>query len=88
MELSIDWIQYVLDRPMDTISGTKFVYNSGVSVLLGKIIRIATGKRINKWAEEKLFGPQGITDYYWKEVKLIQKVDCIYLPMILQRLDI
>jgi CubicO group peptidase (beta-lactamase class C family) len=67
MELSDDWIQYVLDRPMDTIPGTKFVYNSGVSVLLGKIVGIATGKRIDKWAEEKLFGPLGITEYYWKE---------------------
>jgi len=67
MELSDDWVQYVLDRPMDTIPGTKFVYNSGVTVLLGKIVRIATGRRIDKWAEEKLFGPLGITDYYWKE---------------------
>lgn len=67
MELSDDWIQYVLDRPMDTIPGTKFVYNSGVTVLLGKIVRNATGKRIDKWAEEKLFNPLGITEYYWKE---------------------
>lgn len=67
MELSDDWIQYVLDRPMDTIPGTKFVYNSGVTILLGKIVRIATGRRIDKWAEEKLFGPLGITDYYWKK---------------------
>jgi CubicO group peptidase (beta-lactamase class C family) len=67
MELTDDWIQYVLDRPMDTIPGTKFVYNSGITVLLGKIVRIATGKRIDKWAEEKLFGPLGITEYYWKE---------------------
>ncbi|MFZ1808775.1 MAG: serine hydrolase [Cyclobacteriaceae bacterium] len=67
MELSDDWIQYVLDRPMDTIPGTQFVYNSGVTVLLGKIVGMATGKRIDQWAEEKLFGPLGITQYYWKE---------------------
>ncbi len=66
MELSEDWIQYVLDQPMVTTPGTQFTYNSGVSVLLGKIVRILTGKRIDEWAEEKLFGPLGITDYYWK----------------------
>ncbi len=67
MEASTDWIQYILNQPMDTIPGTVFEYNSGASVLLGKIVREATGKRIDKWAEEKLFKPLGITNYYWKE---------------------
>lgn len=66
MELSDDWIQYVLDQPMDADPGTQFEYNSGASVLIGKIIHLTTGKRADKWAEEKLFGPLGITDYYWK----------------------
>ncbi len=67
LEASDNWIEYVLSKPMDTIPGTKFVYNGGGTVLLGKIIRTITGKRIDKWAEEKLFEPLGITDYYWKE---------------------
>ena len=67
MELSDDWIKYVLDKPMDAIPGTEFEYNSGISVLLGKLVRMGTGKRIDKWAEEKLFGPLGISEYYWKE---------------------
>lgn len=67
MESSNEWINFVLNKPMDTIPGTGFVYNSGASVLLGKIVRIISGKRIDKWAEEKLFEPLGITDYYWKE---------------------
>jgi CubicO group peptidase (beta-lactamase class C family) len=66
MEASDDWIQYVLNQPMDTIPGTVFEYNSGASMLLGKIVREATGKRIDKWAEEKLFKPLGIANYYWK----------------------
>ena len=66
MEGSEDWIQFILDHPMDTIPGTTFEYNSGASVLLGKIVREATGKRIDKWAEEKLFEPLGIEEYYWK----------------------
>lgn len=67
LEASNNWIEYVLSKPMDTIPGTKFVYNGGGTVLLGKIVRTITGKRIDKWAEEKLFEPLGITDYYWKE---------------------
>jgi CubicO group peptidase (beta-lactamase class C family) len=67
MEASNEWIKYVLNQPTDTIPGTRWEYNSGASVLLGKIVRVITGKRIDKWAEEKLFEPLGITDYYWKE---------------------
>ena len=66
MEASNDWIQFVIDHPMDTIPGSAFEYNSGASVLLGKIVRKATGKRIDQWAEEKLFKPLGIENYYWK----------------------
>ncbi len=67
LESSDNWIEYVLSKPMDTIPGTRFVYNGGGTVLLGKIIRSITGKRIDNWAEEKLFEPLGITDFYWKE---------------------
>jgi CubicO group peptidase (beta-lactamase class C family) len=67
LEESNEWIKFILDKPLDTIPGTKFNYNSGASVLLGKIVRIITGKRIDKWAEEKLFEPLGISDYFWKE---------------------
>lgn len=66
MEGSRDWIQFVLNHPMDTIPGTVFEYNSGASVLLGKIVREATGQRIDSWAEEKLFAPLGIENHYWK----------------------
>jgi CubicO group peptidase (beta-lactamase class C family) len=67
MELSDNWMEYVLNQAMDTIPGTEFIYNGGNTVLLGKIIDYVTGMRIDQWAEEKLFQPLGITDYYWKE---------------------
>jgi len=66
LENSKNWVEYVLTQPMDTVPGTKFVYNGGLPVLLGEVIRIKTGKRIDKWAEEKLFKPLDIKDYYWK----------------------
>ncbi|MEM9053223.1 MAG: serine hydrolase [Bacteroidota bacterium] len=67
MEASSDWIQFVLNKPFDANPGEKFVYNSGVSVLIGKMVREITGKGVGKYAEEVLFGPLGITDYYWKK---------------------
>jgi CubicO group peptidase (beta-lactamase class C family) len=66
MEKTDDWIEYVLTKPMDTIPGRVFEYNSGASVLLGKLVRIISGERIDKLAEKVLFKPLGIKDYYWK----------------------
>ncbi len=66
LELSDDWIDYAISRPVSTDPGTRFDYNDGVSVLLGKIVRETTGQRIDAWAEERLFGPIGIDAYYWK----------------------
>ncbi|MEM7661260.1 MAG: serine hydrolase [Pseudomonadota bacterium] len=66
LENSDAWIDFILDRPMDADPGTVFEYNDGVSVLLGKILRVATGQRIDDWAEEHLFKPIGIDEFYWK----------------------
>ncbi len=66
LEASDRWIDYVLGRPVETEPGTEFDYNDGVSVLLGKIVGEATGQRLDSWAEERLFGPIGIDEYYWK----------------------
>jgi hypothetical protein len=66
MERSDAWIQYVLSRPMREDPGTKWDYNSGVSMLLGKLVGISTGKRVDAWTEEKLFKPLGIKNYFWK----------------------
>ena len=66
MEASDAWIEYVVGRPVGTDPGTTFDYNDGVSVLLGKIVRAATGQRLDAWAEERLFRPIGIDEHYWK----------------------
>lgn len=67
LESSEDWIQFVLDHPMREDPGTRFDYNSGVSVLIGKVVHVATGKRIDQYLEDKLFTPLGIKNYYWKK---------------------
>ncbi len=67
LEHSEDWVQYTLNQPMDTLPGTKWNYNSGASQLMAVIIKKVTGLSLNKFAEKVLFGPLGITDYYWKQ---------------------
>ena len=66
MENSDDWIQFVADQPMARQPGTEFLYNSGASQLLSLIIKKATGMHVDEYAEEHLFGPLGITSYFWK----------------------
>jgi CubicO group peptidase (beta-lactamase class C family) len=66
MEASDEWIDFVLDHPMREDPGTLWDYNSGASVLLGKVVGVATGKRVDEWTAERLFRPIGITEYFWK----------------------
>lgn len=66
LEASDEWIRFILDQPADTVPGTYYEYNDGASVLIGKIIREATGERADEWARRMLFEPIGIQDFYWK----------------------
>lgn len=66
LERSDEWIRFILEQPTDTSPGTKYQYNDGASVLLGKILREATGQRADEWIKERIFDPIGIKDFYWK----------------------
>lgn len=63
---SNDWFQYILSRPMEFDPGEKFHYNSGCSILLGGVVDFLEGKSANVYAEEVLFSPLGISEYYWQ----------------------
>lgn len=65
MNNSSDPIRYVLSRPIAAAPGTKFVYNSGLSITLGGVIEKASGLRVNEFVERYLYSPLGISDYYW-----------------------
>ncbi len=67
LEKSQDWIAFTLAQPMDADPGTKWVYNSGGSMLMSAIVREATGRFIDDYAGEHLFRPLGIRDYHWKK---------------------
>jgi CubicO group peptidase (beta-lactamase class C family) len=65
MEATRDWVQYVIDQPMASEPGTKFVYNSGATELLAHIFKKVTGRNVDEYASEYLFQPLGI-HYFWK----------------------
>lgn len=65
LKASDNWIRFTLNKPMADDPGSTFVYNSGVSILLGELVRIKTGKYIVDLAVEELFGPLDISTFFW-----------------------
>jgi len=62
---SDDQVQYALDQPMATEPGTIFNYDTSGSHLISAIIQEATGMNTSDFAEQYLFEPLGISNYYW-----------------------
>ena len=60
-----DWMAFVLSRPLAFNPGTRWVYNTGNSHLLGGILKATTGLHANEFAEKYLFDPLGIKNYKW-----------------------
>lgn len=66
MEASPDWVKYFINQPMAEQPGTRFYYNDGAPEALAYIFRKATGQDIEEYAAKNLFGPLGITRWFWK----------------------
>ena len=62
---SVDWVRFVLDRPMAAAPGATFNYSSGDSHLLSAIVQEATGMRTISFAREYLFEPLGMSRVGW-----------------------
>ncbi|MBW2486910.1 MAG: serine hydrolase, partial [Deltaproteobacteria bacterium] len=60
-----DPIGFVLARNLIETPGEKFYYNSGLTILLGGIVKNTSGLYIDEFAGQYLFAPMGITDYHW-----------------------
>jgi CubicO group peptidase (beta-lactamase class C family) len=67
VELTDDWVAYLLDKPLANDQGTTFKYNSTNTQLMSEMVSTATGRALDEYAEELLFGPIGIEDYFWKD---------------------
>ena len=60
-----DPVAGVLHRNMKHKPGTRFVYNSGVTNVLGVILHNATQMRMDEFAQKYLFEPLGIDSVDW-----------------------
>jgi CubicO group peptidase (beta-lactamase class C family) len=65
MYFNPDPIRYMLEKPMASVPGEDFFYNSGVTNLLGYILDRKTGIPMADYAGDNLFSPLGITSYEW-----------------------
>ncbi len=65
MNDSPDPIGMVLGRSVRNPVGSRWNYNGGLTQLLAGLIHRMTGKHIDEFAEDTLFGPLGITSYEW-----------------------
>ena len=62
-----DPIEFVLNRNLSEMPGQKFNYNSGLTILLGEILRSKSGVYIDEFSGKYLFTPLGISDYSWDQ---------------------
>ena len=60
-----DWMKWTLDQPLVAEPGTRFNYSTGNSHLFAGIIYKTVGVHATEFAEERLFGPLGIGNYFW-----------------------
>ena len=65
MSNSDNWVQFILDSPMESSPGDSFNYNSGSAHLLSAIITKLSGESALEYAQQKLFHPLGISDVVW-----------------------
>ncbi len=64
-----DPIIKVLQKPVVYEPGTKFLYNSHCSHLLGALVSKVSGMKLAKFVEKRIFEPLGIEEYAWDEDK-------------------
>ena len=67
MESSDDWLKFILSPPMEYQPGEKFVYNSGITILLSHILQSSVNMPVDEYAKRFLFEPLGIENFFWKK---------------------
>jgi CubicO group peptidase (beta-lactamase class C family) len=63
--LTGDGVDHCLNLDMVAEPGELWHYSGGASHLLAAIVQVATGTDFLDFADEHLFSPLGIDDYYW-----------------------
>lgn len=62
---SSDPIRFILSKNLVAAPGTRFIYNSGTTNVLGDIVRRKSGMLLTEFARQHLFNALGISDYLW-----------------------
>lgn len=62
-----DWAAFLLGQPVAYERGKHFSYCTGGVVLLGRVIEKLSGRPVPDYANERLFGPLGITGARWEK---------------------
>ncbi len=62
---SSDAIKYVLEQKLVDTPGERFHYSTGLSTILGKVLKNVTGMGAQQYAEKHLFNQLEIQDYFW-----------------------
>ena len=65
MDLSESSVRFVLTRNLVADPGSRFQYCGGCTMLLAALVREATGKNLDAFADEVLFRPLGISEFEW-----------------------
>ena len=65
---SNDPIKFILEKEMVDAPGQRFFYSTGLSTVLGRILENTTGSNAEQFADEYLFTPLEIKDYYWEKL--------------------
>ncbi len=60
-----DWIKKIIEMPMDTAPGTKFVYSNAAPTLISAIIQYASKMPVDSFAIQYLFKPLEIANYWF-----------------------
>ncbi len=60
-----DLVRFILGMPTVWEPGSEFHYSGGNTNVLGNAIQVATGQRLDHFADEYLFEPMGIDDAWW-----------------------
>jgi CubicO group peptidase (beta-lactamase class C family) len=66
MQMSDDWVKYVLSLPQVAQPGKVFTYSDGCSQVILQVVEKAVGKDVVEFAKENLFQPLGIRDFTWE----------------------
>jgi CubicO group peptidase (beta-lactamase class C family) len=66
--LQEDPIKYVLEKPLESVHGNNFSYNSGYTNILSHLIQKTTGISFQLFAENNLFAPLKIDNYKWDKL--------------------